>query len=132
MLITCLALLFVIVWFEAIFWFAFLALVWALPVFAGVAAAHFVQSLHLDDPLAPLWAFFVAALIGRLLVGQVLSWLRRQRAPPTVINHYRTVLRDDCSACVECDFVGECAVCPYDGAARIRELQHRLAKGEQS
>ena len=39
---------------------------WLPSIFLGVAAMHWMASLHPADPLAPLYAFFAGAMAARL------------------------------------------------------------------
>lgn len=56
---------FVILLFAVARGFNLGALVWAPVLFSAVAAMQWTASLHLADPLAPLYAFVTVALIGR-------------------------------------------------------------------
>ncbi len=49
---------------------------WLPSLFCAVAAMHWTASLHLADPLAPLYAFLIGGLIPRLvleLIRQVVA-----------------------------------------------------------
>lgn len=39
---------------------------WIPALFCAVAAMHWTTSLHLSDPLAPLYAFFIGGVAARL------------------------------------------------------------------
>lgn len=55
-------------------------MVWLPALFCAVAAMHWTASLHLPDPLAPLYAFFIGGLTARMalaLIGDVVT--RRMR-----------------------------------------------------
>jgi len=41
---------------------------WTLAFFCAVAAMNWTASLHLSDPLAPLYAFFLGCLGARLVL----------------------------------------------------------------
>ena len=43
------------------------AMLWAPALYVAVAAMHWTASLHLADPLAPLYAFVVAAMAARFV-----------------------------------------------------------------
>jgi hypothetical protein len=48
-------------------WVAFsIKPVWLVCLFCAVAAMHWTASLHLADPLAPLYAFVAGALLSRM------------------------------------------------------------------
>lgn len=57
------------------------ALIWTATLFCAVAAMHWTASLHLADPLAPLYAFGVGVLAARtaiaLAIDGVVEILRR-------------------------------------------------------
>ncbi|MEY2756667.1 MAG: hypothetical protein RIR33_445 [Pseudomonadota bacterium] len=46
---------------------------WLLALFGAVAAMHWTASMHLSDPLAPLYAFFIGAVAARLALEIVRS-----------------------------------------------------------
>jgi len=73
--IAILVLLFGLLCLELGYRLFLLALFWLAPFWCAIAAAYFVVSLHLSDPLAPLWAFMAAAFCGRLLMGRARNWL---------------------------------------------------------
>ena len=53
---------------------------WLPTLFCAVAAMHWTASLHLDDPVAPLYAFFIVGLMARMaltFIGDVVT--RRMR-----------------------------------------------------
>ena len=53
------------------------ALLWAATLFWAVAAMHWTASLHLADPLTPLYAFGLAALTARTVLALVVASLRK-------------------------------------------------------
>jgi len=56
-------------------------MVWLPALFCAVAAMHWTASLHLPDPLAPLYAFFIIGLMARMalmFIGDVVT--RRMRS----------------------------------------------------
>lgn len=46
-------------------------LLWLPSLFGAVAAMHWTASLHLPDPLAPLYAFLMGAMAARLALDLV-------------------------------------------------------------
>lgn len=61
---------------EAIYYFCLAMLFWTAPLGAAFAVAFAVASTRPADPLAPLYAFFVAALIGRFGLSCLVALLR--------------------------------------------------------
>lgn len=55
------------------------AMIWAAALFCAVAAMHWTASLHLADPLAPLYAFGLGALTARTVLALAVDGLV---APP--------------------------------------------------
>lgn len=62
---------------EALYWLVLAALFWAPPLFLAVWAMHATAGLHLNDPLAPLYAFVIAGLVGRSAMSRLLSCIAR-------------------------------------------------------
>lgn len=56
------------------------ALVWAPVLFCAVAAMHWTASLHLADPLAPLYAFIAVAFAGRCACALAADLMRPRTA----------------------------------------------------
>lgn len=55
------------------------ALHWLPGIWCGLYTAYYVVSLHLDDPLASLWAFLATAFGGRFVMGRLRDWLLQRR-----------------------------------------------------
>jgi hypothetical protein len=71
------AFLFAALWIEALWRLALAALLWLPILFFATAAMHWTVSLHLPDPLAPLYAFAGAGLAGRGALEILVHSLRR-------------------------------------------------------
>lgn len=66
-----------VIGFEILWRLALAMIVWAPILFCSVAAMQRTSKLQLADPLAPLYAFLVAGLIGRLALSVTVGILRR-------------------------------------------------------
>lgn len=64
---------------EIIYRLALAAILWLPVVFCATAAVHWTASLHLSDPLAPLYAGGCAGVLARIGLEQVLIWLNDRR-----------------------------------------------------
>lgn len=74
-IIHVLILLFFALLIEAAWRLVLAALLWMPIVCCAVAAAQFTATLHLADPLAPLWGFLAGGLIARAALKFVLTCL---------------------------------------------------------
>lgn len=52
-------------------------ILWLPAFFCAVAAMHWTVSLHLSDPLAPLYAFCIGGIVARLALEPVRQTLAR-------------------------------------------------------
>jgi hypothetical protein len=77
--VVILSLVIAALWIDALWRLALAALLWLPVLFCAVAAMHWTASLHLADPLAPLYAFAGSGVLGRLLLELALCSIRRPR-----------------------------------------------------
>lgn len=78
MLVVAFLVLFAAIWIEALWRLAIAALLWAPVVFCAVAAMHWTASLHLRDPLAPLYAFVACATVARAVLRIGAGYVRKR------------------------------------------------------
>jgi hypothetical protein len=55
---------------------------WLPALLTAVAIMHWTTSLHLPDPLAPLYAFIASAVMGRFLLSLAIAILTHRRRSP--------------------------------------------------
>lgn len=62
------------------------ALIWAATLFCAVAAMHWTASLHLADPLTPLYAFGVGVLAARTAIALAIDVAILRRHHPRMLS----------------------------------------------
>ena len=71
MIIVILSVLFVLGLLALSYHLALFALFWAPAIALGLVSMQGAQTLAVEDPFAPFWAFVGGAMIGRLLMGRL-------------------------------------------------------------
>jgi len=56
------------------------ALIWTATLFCAFAAMHWTASLHLADPLRPLYAFLAGAFLSRMALALAVDLIRSRPA----------------------------------------------------
>lgn len=79
MVVVVICLIFAALWIDALCRIVWAAFTWAPILFCAVAAMHWIASLHLSDPLASLYAFFIAGMSARVVLTLALTSARPKR-----------------------------------------------------